>query len=385
MMAASTQNGSGPVETPGDLGAAVASFCRFLREEDYNIGIRETLDAMRLAREGMFLQRRPFFQSMRTLLCTTSAEWRRFEGLFDRFWLEQRGEEIQTRRRRNRPFVEEKKTAPLLMIAAGKSGEVEPGKTTSGAHAAERLRKTDFSAVPVTDQKKLEDLVLRLCRRLRLNLSCRTKPDTRRGRIDLKRTIRKNLGRGGQPLHLAYRARRERKNRLVALLDVSGSMDAYSYFLLLFIFAMRREFERVDVYVFSTRLNCVNEALRTRRLKEAVRAAGDLAEAWSSGTQIGACLRAFNQGDGRRLLTGRTLLFILSDGLDTGDPEVLARALAQMKRRVKRVIWLNPLKGAPGYEPLARGMKRALPYIDVFAAANNLDSLLDLESHLAHV
>ncbi len=218
-----------------------------------------------------------------------------------------------------------------------------------------------------------------------MNLSRRMKIASQPVRIDLKRTIRRSLSRGGLPLQLAYRARRKKKSRLVALLDVSGSMDRYSYFLLLFIYAMRRHFEDVDAYVFSTRLTCVNEALRTRRLSEALEATGERARAWSSGTRIGACLQAFNRGDGRRLLTGRTVVFILSDGLDTGDPEVLADALAWMKRRAKRIVWLNPLKGAPGYEPTAQGMKRALPYLDVFAAANHLDSLLELETHLAHV
>jgi uncharacterized protein with von Willebrand factor type A (vWA) domain len=186
-------------------------------------------------------------------------------------------------------------------------------------------------------------------------------------------------------LHLAHRARRKKKNRLVALLGVSGSMGTYSYLLLFLIHALRRRFERVDAYVFSTRLTCVNEALEKRRFKEVLRATGELAEAWSSGTQIGACLRDFITGDGRRLLTGRTVVFVLSDGLDTGDPTVLADALAYMKKRVKRLIWLNPLKGMPGYEPRARGMARALPHVDVFAAAHTIDSLRELENHLADV
>ena len=284
------------------------------------------------------------------------------------------------------PAIEEKRTIPLLMIGAqGRADPDEEGKSTTGANAVERLRRTDFSRVPADERAQLEALILRLSRLMNRRMTRRLKRSVTPTQVDLRRTIRRNLSQGGDPLYLAYRARKRQKNRLVALLDVSGSMDQYSYFLLLFIHALKSHFEQVDTFLFSTRLTCINEALTVRDLRRALEHTSRLAEAWSSGTRIGACLDAFYREYGSRTLRPDTLVFILSDGLDTDEPETLRRALGRIRGAARAIVWLNPLKGTAGYEPLAQGMQAALPYVDRFAAANTLDSLLALEKTLRDV
>ncbi len=276
--------------------------------------------------------------------------------------------------------------SPLLGI--GKSGAETlegDGRSSVGGSALERLRRTDFSEVSPQDHEQLELLVLRLSNRMRVRLARRQQATPQKGRVDLRRTIRRSIAYGGDPVDLRYRGPKPRKPRLVALLDVSGSMDQYSFFLLRFIYALKRHFDRVEAFLFSTRLTCVTAALKARRFPDTLPRLADTADAWSSGTRIGACLETFNDEYARRVLTRDTLVFILSDGLDTGEPTLLTRELQAIKQRARKLIWLNPLLGMKEYEPLARGIASALPLIDAFVPAHNLESLLDLESHLRHV
>ena len=167
------------------------------------------------------------------------------------------------------------------------------------------------------------------------------------------------------------------------LLDVSGSMDKYSHFLLHFICALRENFRQLEAFVFSTSLIRISKALRLNVLDSVLATISEQANNWSSGTRIGECLHEFNDRYGKLLLNGSPVILILSDGLDTGDPELLGREMIKLQKRARRIIWMNPLKGMKGYAPEARGMKAALPAVDDFLFAHNLESLLELENILA--
>jgi hypothetical protein len=201
----------------------------------------------------------------------------------------------------------------------------------------------------------------------------------RRGRVDLRRTLRANLSRGDF-IELKYRRRKLRKARLVLLCDVSGSMDLYSRFLLQFLFAMQNVFVRVETFTFSTRLTRVSEHLRGRSYRQVLRRLRDVQD-WSAGTRIGESIAQFNR-EWSHVVDRHTIVIILSDGWDTGQPELLAQELLRIKRRAGRLIWLNPLLGNAAYEPLTRGMAAALPLLDHFAAAHNLAALRELAHHL---
>ena len=165
-------------------------------------------------------------------------------------------------------------------------------------------------------------------------------------------------------------------------LDISGSMNFYSLFLLRFAYALQAHFQRVDTFLFSTDVVEITDLIRTRRLTEALKKLSQREMGWSGGTKIGDSLRQFNQHYGRELLARDTTFIILSDGWDTGEPETLAAQLRAARRRVQRILWLNPLLGLKDYRPITRGMAAALPHVDVFAPAHNLESLLALEKYL---
>jgi len=168
----------------------------------------------------------------------------------------------------------------------------------------------------------------------------------------------------------------------VTLLDISGSMNPYSVFLVKFLYALQKHCRHVDTFLFSTGLVEITNLFRAPRLQDALEALSQQPAGWSGGTSIGGSLSEFNQLHLRKLRSRETLFLILSDGWDTGDPTVLAAELAAVKRRVRRLIWLNPLLGLKDYQPVTSGMKAALPHIDLFAPAHNLESLLALEKHL---
>jgi len=200
--------------------------------------------------------------------------------------------------------------------------------------------------------------------------------------VDMRRTIRRSIPRGGDPIVLAFQGRTLRKHRLVIFLDISGSMNSYSLFLVRFAYALQKYFKRVDTFLFSTDVVEISDLLRTQDLSHALRGLSQRAAGWAGGTKIGESLREFNRQNGRKLLSRNTVFIIFSDGWDTGEPEMLAAELRVIRRRVQKLIWLNPLLGLKQYEPVTRGMSAALPYLDVFAPAHNLESLLALERHL---
>jgi uncharacterized protein with von Willebrand factor type A (vWA) domain len=198
--------------------------------------------------------------------------------------------------------------------------------------------------------------------------------------VDLRRTLRANLTKGDL-IDLRYRERKRKKVRLVLLCDVSGSMDLYSRFLLQFLFALQSVFGRVETFTFSTRLTRITEHLHARSYRQVLRRLAEVRD-WSGGTKIGESLAQLNR-EWPGLVDRRTIVIVLSDGWDTGEPELLARELLRIKRRAGRVIWLNPLLGNPSYEPLTRGMAAALPLVDDFAPGHNLAALRDLATKLS--
>jgi uncharacterized protein with von Willebrand factor type A (vWA) domain len=244
----------------------------------------------------------------------------------------------------------------------------------------EAVLEQDFSTFAPDQLDEIVRLVLQIARKLASRLSRRRRPTRKRGHVDLRRTVRRNLMKG-EMIDLAYRERKRQKIRLVVLCDVSGSMDLYSRFLLQFLFALQHAFGRVETFTFSTRLTRVTPHLSGRSYQWALKSLRGVRD-WSGGTRIGESLATFNREYGARLLDRRTIGIILSDGWDTGEPERLERELREIRRRAGRLIWLNPLLGNASYEPLTRGMSAALPFLDTFAPAHNLASLRDLARHL---
>lgn len=240
----------------------------------------------------------------------------------------------------------------------------------------EVLATRDFSQWTPGDEAAFAAMAARIARRLVLRRSRRWRPG-RHGAVDLRATLRGAVHTHGEPVLLRRRDRRLRKTRLLLLCDVSGSMEAYSAFLMQFVHALQNAFASVETFVFATRLSRVTHRLRRAEYREAMRHLGREVRDWSGGTRIGGAVATL-VADHRRFLDRRTVVLLLSDGWDVGDPAELATALGEVRRRVRRVIWINPLMGASDFTPATRGMQAALPHIDLLAPGHNLASLEDL-------
>jgi hypothetical protein len=192
--------------------------------------------------------------------------------------------------------------------------------------------------------------------------------------LDLRTTMRKNLRRGGELIELARFRPKQQKNQLILLCDVSKSMDLYSQFLIQFVYAFQQLGQRVETFVFSTSLQRITKVLRQGNYRQVLNELSETVPGWSGGTRIGASFEQFYQ-QYSRLLHGHSTVLILSDGMDTGDIEMLEESMRKIGKKAERVIWLNPLAGRPGYAPEVRGMQVSLPYVDLFAPLHNVESL----------
>jgi uncharacterized protein with von Willebrand factor type A (vWA) domain len=211
----------------------------------------------------------------------------------------------------------------------------------------------------------------------------RTRAAAKGDRFDMRRTLRRSLRTQGEPFDRAWRSRRTRTRPLVLILDISGSMAPYSRALLQFGYAAMAAGRRVEVFVFGTRLTRVTRTLRTKDPDRALHEIGRMVADWEGGTRIGESLKTLLDGWSQRAALRGAVVVLCSDGLERGDPELLRTQMARLRRLAHTVVWANPLKGSPRYEPLARGMAAALPSVDVFLSGHNLESLEHLGRVLA--
>jgi uncharacterized protein with von Willebrand factor type A (vWA) domain len=257
----------------------------------------------------------------------------------------------------------------------GKDDEYDHSRTFS---ADEVLRKKDFELYSLDELQEAKALMRRTRWRLGEHTTRRLRP-ARRGHVpDLRRTVRRSLRADGEPVELAWRRIRRKPRPLVILCDISGSMSLYSRLLLHFVHTVSNGLDKVETFVFATRLTRITRQLARRDVDEAVREVTRSVQDWSGGTRIGESLRTFNYHWARRVLGRGAVVLIISDGWDRGDTRVLAEEMARLQRNCHRLIWLNPLLGQDDYRPVTAGMRAALPYIDDFLPANNLDSLIAL-------
>jgi len=252
---------------------------------------------------------------------------------------------------------------------------------TPVASDAESSSEKDFSVFAADELEEIARLSRRIARKLAASPSRRWRPVRRGARVHMRRTLRRSLKTAGEIVELSFKERKQNKTRLVVICDVSGSMDLYSRLLLQFVYGLQNSFARVETFVFSTALERITGHLKHAPYSQALARLSANVRGWSGGTLIGPSIASFNS-EWARLADSRTIVIILSDGWDTGEPEELASSLSTLKRRVGRLIWLNPLLGSASYQPLTRGMQAALPHVDVFAPAHDFASLRALERHL---
>lgn len=249
----------------------------------------------------------------------------------------------------------------------------------------EALRKKDFSQYTPEEIARARRLMEKITWRLGTRKTRRMERAHKGEMIDQRAMLRGAMRQGGIPLELRYRKRKEKMRPLVLICDISGSMDRYARTLLQFVHTLESGLENVEVFVFGTRLTRITRELRKRDVDQAITDVVNAVDDWSGGTRIGEAIRDFNYRWSRRVLRSNATVVLISDGWDRGDPFLLGEEMARLQRSCRRLIWLNPLLGAPGYQPLTQGIKASLPFIDYFMPIHNLKSLEALADLLSSV
>ncbi len=369
------------------LSGRIVEFVRLARSQRFRVGIRESADALEVAACVKLANPDALRAGLRSLLCSNPQDWKRFDALFDSYW---RLPSAGTVTVRTSGFVAGDFGAAgqdAMQFAPREGQERQQLRDAPQRVGASRQHtSSDFRLFALNqDTRALEQWIDSMARRMRKRLLRRHHAQNRGRRLHLRRTLRRSLRYGGVPLDLVYRERRRELPRLVLITDVSRSMSSYSYFFLRFARGILDAFRRADVFVFHTRLVPATDTLRERdgrRLKDKI---AWMAAGWGGGTRIGECLQAFHRDHARRLAGSRSVVFIVSDGYDTGEAQLLGEQVRRLRQRASRVVWLNPLLGREDYTPSAAGMQAALPYLDAFAPAHDLASLMKLEKLLVRL
>jgi uncharacterized protein len=359
----------------------VVTFGRILREAGLEVGPGRTSDALRGLDHVDVRSSEDVYWTLRTTLVSQAEDLETFDKAFAAWFL--RAPSLPPYRG-VKPGQPPRQSVHTRTDARGddRSGN-EP--TEIGWSAHEVLRRKDFAAMSAEEFAQVSQAIRDVAAARPLRRSRRLRPHARGRRLDLRRLARRSLTRGGEPIERAFRRRIDVPRKLVVLCDVSGSMEPYTRALLLFLHAAVGSGRRVEVFVFGTRLIRLTDDLRTRDPDQALAAAAGRVTDWAGGTRIGASLKTFNDVWGRRALSRGAAVVIVSDGWEREDATLVAREMARLQRAAYAVVWVNPLKGNPDYQPLAGGMRAALPYVDRFVAGHNLASLEELGTVLAAI
>jgi uncharacterized protein with von Willebrand factor type A (vWA) domain len=381
------------------VSAKLAAFLRTLRDNGFAVGLHEGRDAASLMAVGYAQKPGLLRIAFKHLFSARKSDWEKFDGLFDAFWL---GRRVKSRsitmgsaKAANSPSLkslQDNKLEPTASEAAtdqiasaedapeGRGGE---GRM-EGASRADNLAEIDFRNMADPDQiEQAHAAAARLAKTMRTRLTRRDLARRRGYRLDLRRTIHKNISHGGVPISLVKRRRKEKPLRLVVLLDASGSMSMYTAVFLRFIHGVLDQFREAEAFLFHTRLAYVSDAMKEKDAARALDRLSIMAQGAGGGTKIGESLQTFNRWHAARVLHSRSCVMIVSDGYETGDAALLGREMAALAKRCRRIVWLNPMAAWQGYAPVAAGIKAALPHVDLYARANTLQSLTELEPYLA--
>lgn len=381
--------------SPGHLLANLIQFSRLLHQLGLDVNPGRVITLVEALQLVDLSQRADFFYTTRCILVSNKEDLPKFDLAFDLFWRDPNRFELSwqlTQPKKsnakqaqdgaihspslNKPPVkqglnskEDEKQNPLLELTQTYSRQ-------------DALRHKDFAELDASELETIKRVIQEMIWRLGLKRSRRFKPGPGL-MIDMRRSLRQNLRFGGEILAWSYRRPKVKPRPLVIIADISGSMERYTRLLLHFVYGLSHGLEQpVEAFVFGTRLTRITRLLAHRDVDRVMREVSEAVPDWSGGTRIGEALKRFNFDWGRRVLGRGAIVLMISDGWDRGDPELLGQEIARLQRSCHRLIWLNPLLGSPDYEPLTRGMKAALPYIDDFLPIHNIASLEDLSAFL---
>lgn len=365
----------------GEIFSHLLLFARQLKEKGLKITPGRVIDAARSLEFIDLSLRQDFSSALKANFVSSKGDLAIYDELFEQFWGQiqevlprvavptAEGPEADRTSGEGTISISQEQESPL------KEEEAEEKKLGSGYSPQEVLMVKDFSQFPPEDLEVLDQEFARLLSQLATRVSRRREPSAKGREMDFRRSFRRTVHYGGEILELVRRRRKIKPLKVIVICDVSGSMDASTRFILQFFFGLQKIFRRSETFVFSTQLTRITDILKCHKWAEALRAMSQRVQDWSGGTKIGHCLQMFNERYAKALAAGSAVVILVSDGWDRGDSELLDREMKRLKRRGRRLIWMNPLMGTPGYRPLCQGMRTALPYIDYFLPASTLRGL----------
>jgi uncharacterized protein with von Willebrand factor type A (vWA) domain len=377
----------------------LAAFLRTLRDNGFAVGLAEGQDAASLMASGYAAKPGLLRSAFKHLFSARRLDWEKFDGLFDAFW---QGKRVRSRslamgstKAANNPSLKSMQDGaqPGSQCASDQVPSVDDAPSSrggegrmEGASRAENLAEVDFRKLADPEQiAQAHEAAAQLARIMRTRLTRRDLARRHGYRLDLRRTIHRNINHGGVPISLVKRQRKDKPLRLIVLLDASGSMSMYTSVFLRFIHGVLDEFREAEAFLFHTRLAHVSGAMKEKDAARALDRLSLLAQGAGGGTKIGESLQTFNRWHAARVIHSRSVVMIVSDGYETGDAALLGREMVALAKRCRRIVWLNPMMAWEGYAPEAKGIKAALPHIDLYAPANTLKSLAALEPYLARL
>jgi uncharacterized protein len=365
-------------------------FTRMLRAAGIPIGLDQVLN-FASALEWIDLgAREQVYHTARSLLVSRYEHLRLFDAIFNRFWRRmtpaQRRRQTMPRAPRHksqeRPF-----TIVTYMAYKARLGDPEIDLTDRAGTASdlEVLRRKDFSEMTPEELEQIKRLMQQMRWRISPRETRRRRPDRHGDTLDMRAVVRDAARHNGVPTKLARQRRTVKQRPLVIIADISGSMEKYARLLLQFLYSVAHSLQRVECFVFSTRLTRITGQLKVRNIDQAIDQAAREVVDWAGGTRIGASLHAFNRHWSRRMLGRGAVVLLISDGWEQGDPALLAAEVRRLQRRCHRLIWLNPLLGRASYQPRVAGMRAVLPHIDDFMPIDHFQSLEALAQRLGEL
>jgi len=370
------------------LGRVVA-FTRSLHAAGVEVNSGNLIDLCHSVGHIEMSNRQDFYAAARATLVSRFDDIEMFDRVFDAYWsVSSQMVEVEVPQQMDENDLMDalEEMAETTDTTEEEDAEEGEGETEDpGWSADEVLMQKDLAAMSDKEIEEARRVIAEIVNIIANRRSRRRFPDNSGREVDFRRTWRRNALMGRDGVELARRRKRIKKTKLMVLCDVSGSMDCYSRFLIQFIYAIKREIPDVEVGVFSTRMTVISRMLKTKSVEESLREVSDQVHDWAGGTDIGSCIREFNDVFARDMLRSKTVMIIVSDGWDRGDTGLMRQEMERLRRRVHKLMWLNPLLGSPGYQPLCLGMKTALPYLNYFMPAHNLESLVELAKTLRSV
>lgn len=389
------------IDSVEGISERMGGFMAHLRDNGIAVGIDEFRHSIRALETVNPLDSHDVRLACKAVCTRKFDSFSQFDDVFDAYWLNGGHERLSVRKQADMPGSSPRKSFSKTLdesessASSGELDELDEGDGDESSHQGEgkltgsRIRnidKVDLREMMTPEAlARAEQVAKALANAMRDRRSRRRRAADRGAALNMRRIMRSSISTGGEPIRLFKQQRPDRPVNIVALLDVSGSMMVYSRVFLAFLKGLVSRDQKTDAYLFHTSLMRVSDVMRDTDTLRAINRLSLMAQGFGGGTRIAANLNTFNEQYAAKTVNGRSVVIIFSDGYDTDPPDAMAKALSRLKKRGCRIIWLNPLKGWKDYEPVAQGMAAALPFLDLFAAANTLESLAALEPHLAKV